>query len=136
AFPGLPIGSFYSQNQVKNFATATARIGYLFTPQLLGYVKGGGAWTRVDTQFFGTVPFVFLSESALGIDRSGYTVGGGLEYMFAPGWSVFGEYNYMNFGRTSTNYQRGPLAVVNSEDVISTKLTVQTALFGVNYKFN
>ncbi len=33
--------------------------------------------------------------------RVGWTVGGGVEWMFAPDWSVIGEYNYMDFG-TST----------------------------------
>jgi outer membrane immunogenic protein len=56
--------------------------------------------------------------------------------MFAPGWSVFGEYNYMDFGRKNIVYIPGPTAVGNPGDVISTRLTAQTALFGVNYKFN
>jgi outer membrane immunogenic protein len=103
---------------------------------VLGYVKGGGAWTRIDHAFYGTAPVNFLSESATDVDRQGWTVGGGLEWMFAPGWSVFGEYNYMDFGSLNSNFVRGPLAVVNSEDVIRNRLTVQTALVGVNYKFN
>src|SRR5882762_4026131 len=85
AFPG-----FTSVNTTKNIFTVTGRVGYLFAPQVLGYVKGGGAWARIDHTILGTVPFPFLSESAGGIDRQGWTVGGGLEWMFAPGWSVFG----------------------------------------------
>ena len=108
AFPGFPVGSFVSQNQIRDFATATARVGYLFAPQVLGYVKGGGAWTRQDHTFIGTVPAIFLSESALGVNRSGWTVGGGIEWMFAPGWSVFGEYNYMDFGRKDIGFIAGP----------------------------
>jgi outer membrane immunogenic protein len=135
AFPGLPVGSFNSQNTTKDIFTATARLGYLFTPQLLGYVQGGGAWARIDHSFFGAGPPPFLSESAIDINRSGWTVGGGLEWMFLPGWSLFGEFNHMDFGRRDTAYTRGPLAVVGSEDVIRTKLTAQQALVGVNFKF-
>ena len=47
-----------------------------------------------------------LFESATGVDRQGWTVGGGLEWMFAPGWSVFGEYNYMDFGRKDIELRR------------------------------
>jgi outer membrane immunogenic protein len=116
--------------------TATARVGYLFAPSVLGYVKGGGVWTRTDSSVFGTVPVNFLSESALGNDRIGWTVGGGLEWMFAPGWSVFGEYNYMDFGRKNIIYIPGPLTVPGSVgDLMSTRLTTQQALVGVNYKF-
>jgi outer membrane immunogenic protein len=135
AFPGFPVGAFVSENRTKDIFTATARLGYLFTPQVLGYVKGGGAWARVDHIFNGTIPTPFLSESATGVNRDGWTVGGGVEWMFAPGWSVFGEYNYMDFGRKDIAFTAGP-ATVGAADVVSTRLTVQTALAGVNYKFN
>ena len=135
AFPGLPVGAFISQNQTKDIFTATGRVGYLFTPQLLGYVKGGGAWTRVDHTIIGTIPFNFVSETAVGVDRQGWTVGGGLEYMFMPGWSVFAEYNYMDFGRKDIAFVSAP-GTVGIPDIISTRLTIQTAQVGVNYKFN
>jgi outer membrane immunogenic protein len=135
AFPGFPVGSFNSFDVTQNMYTATGRAGYLFAPAVLAYVKGGGAWTRTTSNIFGNIPILFLSESA-SADRSGWTVGGGLEWMFAPGWSVFGEYNYMDFGNLNINYVRGPLAVVGSEDVIRTRLTAQQALVGINFKLN
>ena len=135
AFPGFPVGSFISNNKVNYTVTATGRIGYLFAPQVLGYVKGGAAWANQDHNFIGTVPAVFLSESANSVDRFGWTVGGGLEWMFAPGWSVFGEYNYMDFGRKDVGFIAGP-ATVGAPDIVSTRLTIQQALVGVNYKFN
>jgi outer membrane immunogenic protein len=107
---------------------------------VLGYVKGGGAWARIDHNIFGAGPPVFLSESATGIDRQGWTVGGGLEWMFAPGWSVFGEYNYMDFGRKDIGFVSGVtgggFVTGAPSEVISTRLTAQQALVGVNYKFN
>lgn len=131
-----PFPDFSSADRTKNMFTATARIGYLFAPQVLAYVKGGGAWTQTDSTV--TIPALnFLSETAHGNNRSGWTVGGGLEWMFAPGWSVFGEYNYMDFGRKNVGYIPGPLTAPGSVgDLISTRLTAQTALLGVNYKFN
>jgi outer membrane immunogenic protein len=56
--------------------------------------------------------------------------------MFARGWSVFGEYNYADFGRKDINFTQGPNTVGALATVNSTRLTVQTALVGVNYKFN
>ena len=38
--------------------------------------------------------------------KDGYTVGAGLEYMFAPNWSAKVEYQYYNFG--STTFTGGP----------------------------
>ena len=106
----------------------------MFAPQVLGYVKGGGAWTRSFTEIYGTLPTTFLSESA-SADRSGWTVGGGVEWMFAKGWSVFGEYNYADFGRKDINFTQGP-ATVGVATINSTRLNIQTGLVGVNYKFN
>jgi outer membrane immunogenic protein len=131
-FPGITPG-FVATNRTKDVFTATGRIGYLFAPQVLGYVKGGGAWARVDHNVF--QPNGLLSESALGVDRQGWTVGGGLEWMFAPGWSVFGEYNYMDFGRKDVFFVQAP-GTAGVASVVSTNLTIQQALVGVNYKFN
>lgn len=131
--PAFP--TFYSTNSTKDVFTVTGRVGYLFSPALLGYVKGGGAFARIDHNIYGTVPATFLSESANGVDRSGWTVGGGLEWMFAPGWSVFGEFNYMDFGRSNINFVQAP-GTVGVADVVRTRLQVDQVLFGVNYKFN
>jgi outer membrane immunogenic protein len=127
--------AFYSDDRTKDLFTATARAGYLFAPSLLGYVKGGGAWTRTDTSIYFFGPPVSLSESAIGVNRSGWTVGGGLEWMFLPGWSVFGEYNYLDFGSKNVNFVTAPGAV-GAADVVRTRLRVDQFLVGVNYKFN
>ena len=124
----------YQETATQNIYTGTARLGYLLTPQVLAYAKGGGAWTRTDTSVFVASPVFGLSESASS-NRQGWTAGGGLEWMFAPNWSLFAEYDYMDFGRKDVGFTMGPntsgVATVNS-----TRLTMQTALVGVNYKLN
>jgi outer membrane immunogenic protein len=127
--------AFSSINSVKDVFTATARVGYLFAPSLLGYVKGGGAWAKVDHSIYLTAPVTFLSETAYGVTRQGWTVGGGLEWMFAPGWSVFGEFNYMDFGRKNINFVMAP-GTFGTADVLRTRLQMDQFLVGVNYKFN
>jgi outer membrane immunogenic protein len=123
-FPGL-----FADNKVKDMFTVTGRIGYLFAPQVLAYFKGGGAWAK-SSQFVTNAVGVGLESDSN--NRTGWTVGGGLEWMFAPGWSVFGEYNYMNFGTRAVAVP----VVVGAAAVFSTELTIQQALVGVNYKFN
>jgi len=133
--PAFP--AFNSNVRVKDIYTVTGRVGYLFTPQLLGYVKGGGAWTSVDYVINGTVPVAFNSENAFGVNRSGWTVGDGIEWMFTPGWSVFGEFNYMDFGtKTSTFVPGRGVLPASTTDVVRAKLEVEQFLVGVNYKFN
>ena len=35
--------------------------------------------------------------------RSGWTLGAGVEYAFAPNWSAFVEYNHFDFGNKDLN---------------------------------
>jgi outer membrane immunogenic protein len=132
SFGGVPLsGTMF--DKTKYIDTATVRLGYLFAPQVLGYVKGGAAWTNSSDALFG-VPGNFLSEQA-SWSSTGWTVGGGVEWMFAPGWSVFGEYNYMDFGTKLVTFIAPPGFVPPGEH-INVSQTAQTALFGLNYKFN
>ena len=81
----------------------TGRIGYTWGPALL-YAKGGYAWRDGDLGVnVAGVPQAFTTT---GNNKDGYTVGAGLEYMFAPNWSAKAEYQYYNFG--STTFTAGP----------------------------
>jgi outer membrane immunogenic protein len=112
------------------FDTLTARGGYLVQPNVLIYAQGGAAWTNTN------ITFLDSSSAQLGEasnDRTGWTVGAGVEWMFAPHWSAFAEYNFMGFGTQSTTFTGcGGTCVVNAD----AKADVQNVLAGVNYKFN
>jgi outer membrane immunogenic protein len=77
-----------------------ARIGVAFD-RVLVYGTGGAAFAGVDDNYrslFGT-PF-FLNEQD-SKTRTGWTVGGGIEYAVTPNWSIGVEYRYSDFGRSS-----------------------------------
>src|SRR5438128_716397 len=84
------------------------------------------------------VAFAALTAApALGADlgarpnhSNGYTVGTGVEYMFAPNWSAKGEYMYYNFGssRFVTPAALAPFGSFHTDD--------HTLKLGVNYRFN
>ena len=107
------------------FNTLTARIGYAVVPSTLIYFQGGGAWTRT-TQGITDPTGAQLGQFAN--NKGGYVVGGGAEYMFAPNWSTFAEYNYMNFGTNSGTTTTGI--------PVSLKHDTQTFLVGLNYRFH
>ena len=86
--------------KVPWIATITGRVGFAFQPNWLAYVKGGGAWFR-DNE---TVTDLGVLEATARVTRSGYVVGGGLEWLLGPKWSIFAEYNYMNFGRRNVTF--------------------------------
>ena len=123
--------TFSETNNLKEIYTATGRIGYLWTPQFLGYLKGGAAWIKDRNQVF--TPGGALIESA-SFYQPGITVGVGGEWMFAPNWSVFAEYNYMWFH--DDNAQTFTLPGGGAGEVINFSQRVQTVLVGVNYKLH
>src|SRR5579871_4086512 len=116
----------------NNLYTATVRAGYLVTPTTLAYVRGGAAWTQTK---------IALADNGNGqsatatFDRTGWTVGAGVEWMFARNWSAFAEYDYADFGRAT-----GPLAggagFAGAPVVATLKSQIHTALVGVNYRFD
>lgn len=89
------------------YATGTGRVGFTVAPAVLAYVKVGGAWANSVA--------------------SGLTVGGGLEWKFLPNWTMFAEYNHLDFGTTNVPF---------SSATVSGKASLDTALFGINYSFD
>ena len=122
-FPG---GTLVTSNS-DQLGSVTGRLGYTWGPALL-YAKGGYAWKDGNSlsASVGGVPAGFATD---GNHRDGYTVGGGLEYMFAPNWSAKAEYQYYNFGNTT--FTAGP------PDIVGTRLRddEHTVKAGINYRF-
>ncbi len=113
------------------FDTLTARLGYAVQPNWLLYFQGGAAWGHTSTN----ITSAGLQIGQTSNTKTGWTIGGGAEWMFAPHWSAFLEGNYMDFGSNSgtvdLNVPFGCLAGCS----ISTKATETTVLVGVNYRF-
>jgi len=122
AFPG---GYAYSNNQ-RGLGSVTGRVGYTWSPGLV-YVNGSYVYSYSnETVPLGGVPIAFATA---GDHRNGYTVGTGLEYMFAPNWSAVAEYQYYNFGKSSFT---GPVALVPAGSFTTDDHVVKA---GVNYRF-
>jgi len=123
AFPG---GTLITGNNGQ-LGSVTGRLGYAWGPALF-YGKGGFAW-RDNNNFAVTVAGVPAAFTTSGSNKDGYTVGAGLEYLFAPNWSAKAEYQYYNFGNTT--FTAGPAPIVGArfrDDEHNVKL-------GVNYRF-
>jgi outer membrane immunogenic protein len=111
----------------NQIGSVTGRFGYTWGPALL-YAKGGFAW-RDSNNFGVTVGGVPVAFTTNGNQRDGFTVGAGLEYMFAPNWSAKAEYQYYNFGNTT--FTGGPAPVIGSRF----RDDDHTVKVGVNYRF-
>lgn len=123
------------------FGTVRGRVGYLVFPDTLLYFTGGLAYGRVNADFslhpaLGTTP---ASDSAT---KTGWVVGGGLEWALDRSWRVRAEYLYMDLGSMRT--ELGPVSVtvpaevpidVTASGTVRTDFTDQIVRVGLSYKF-
>jgi outer membrane immunogenic protein len=102
-----------TQRTLDWLGTVRPRIGYLATPNLLIYGTGGLAYGGVtaDTHIaggwsggFGTgAPVTNGGVGHYSNTLMGWTAGAGVEWMFAPNWSVKAEYLYYDLGSATWN---------------------------------
>jgi outer membrane immunogenic protein len=125
-------------NQTKTDAIGlfTGQIGYAWNNVLL-YAKGGAAVTdNKYNSFFTGNGIVFNTTSDT---RWGGAVGAGLEYGFAPNWSVGIEYDHLFMGRPNISFPARAInappftgAVGRSDNVSQ---GVDIGMIRVNYRF-
>jgi outer membrane immunogenic protein len=113
------------------FGTIRGRVGYAWD-RLLLFATGGFAYGEVRTAYTYTDTFGFSGSSNTSSTRSGYTVGAGGEYAFAPKWSAKFEYQYVNLGSTTVNLTEGSSTFADSAPV---NFRYQTFRLGLNYHF-
>ena len=139
SFPGsaavVPLQTGYAR-ALDTLGTVRGRVGYLATPSWLLYATGGLAYgeTKLQTAFACATcgppaNTVNLTDNW----QVGWTVGAGVEWRFAPQWSVKAEYLYVDLGNISNtiNYNYGPSSSLTS--TYNERDNIVRA--GINYKF-
>jgi outer membrane immunogenic protein len=108
------------ESKVEALGSVTGRVG-IAADAALFYAKGGYAWANNKLSVSGIV-----NGSASHV-HSGYTVGGGIEYMFAPNWSAKAEYMFTHLG--SENYNVAGIGFDSGTAEFS------SVKVGINYHF-
>ena len=103
--------------------TARGRVGYA-TGSWLVYATGGVAWAG---ERFLNTPAIGDNEKVLHT-RLGWAAGGGVEYGFAPHWSVRLEYLYSQYERVAVRFP--------SATMYSSSLDFQSLRVGLNRKID
>jgi outer membrane immunogenic protein len=124
-------------SRLDAFGLFTGQIGYAWDATLL-YVKGGAAVTsnRYRSLFTGTG--VQVTEN-VNDTRWGGVVGVGLEYGFAPNWSLGFEYDHIFMGNSNHDFistgadPRAPAGTVYGNDNIRQDVDLVTAR--INYRW-
>ena len=113
--------------------TLRSRIGYAWG-NWLPYVTGGFAWT-FDREAFNDTESTLTASRLLRpatfdhqlLWRLGWTIGAGIEFPFAPNWTLRAEYLFTDFGYQATTL---PTAAQR----VDANLSESQIRFGLNYK--
>lgn len=124
-----------NRTRIDAFGLVTGQIRYAWN-NVLFYVKGGGAVVSTKFDIYaapGTPGAGTLLASAARENRWGGTVEAGLEYGFAPNWSVGVEYNHIFIGALTRTLTTPVGGVAFRIDRI--RQDVDMGLVRLNYKF-
>jgi opacity protein-like surface antigen len=112
------LGPVTLTEQVNWIASLRGRVGWA-TGDWMPYLTAG--WARADsTRTTGLLQIITHGHS-------GWTAGVGVEWMFAPHWTLRGEYRYYSFGAVPYEWAVGGTSAVD--------FNFSTAEIGLNYKF-
>jgi outer membrane immunogenic protein len=115
-------------SQAQWFAALTGRIGYAANDWLF-YAKGGGAWMDARYTEDTLVPGGATATTQVFTDnRTGFTVGAGIEFGLVENLSAKIEYDFYDFGSKNYNF--------NTITPVSVSSNLHTIIVGLNYKFN
>ena len=141
--PTITPGNITENFQSRWLSTARARAGFAAGPWLF-YATGGLAVANV--KFFDqicapTAAIPGCATASIGTTRLGWTVGGGIEWMFASNWTAKAEYLYVDLGSAASVSQYTPTAGgVNPFTAAfithNHRFTENIVRVGLNYKFD
>lgn len=151
----IGITSINGSSSLDYLGTVRGRLGYLVLPTLLVYGTGGLAYGHASMNYsafqtyysavFRNTTYTTFGNASNSGTQVGYTVGGGLEWMFLPNWSAKAEYLYYDLGSMSgdATILRIPNRAVNVQPAAVQAITNLNGALrgnivraGVNYHLN
>jgi outer membrane immunogenic protein len=122
--------AFSTRTRVDAIGLFTGQIGYAWNQALL-YVKGGAAVTDNRYDIFTTLGG--LNVASASATRWGAAVGVGVEYGFAPNWSVGVEYDHLFMGHANNSFSVVNPIVAGAFNRINQDVDMVT--LRINYRF-
>lgn len=131
--PSVNTATAAISSELDWFGTVRGRLGYTVSNVLI-YATGGFAYGSVkDSLTVGPDAVGFTASAASTSTLTGYVAGGGFEYAINPSWSLKGEYQYINLGRTELYANTNPSAPAGADATVEYNHTYQTVRLGLNY---
>lgn len=120
---------YTNETKIDAIGLFTGHIGYAWN-NVLWYVKGGAAVTDNQYNAFFTATNVVINQASE--TRWGGAVGAGVEFGFAPNWSVGIEYDHLFMDSKDVTFPASAIAVTRSDHISQ---DVDMGLVRLNYRF-
>jgi len=125
----IPGDYIRASQKLESFATVRGRLGWASGPMLF-YATGGSAAGRVSTDTAKDFANFGVVQAGLSEQRSGWTIGGGIEAALAGNWTVKAEYLYLDLGTTTLDF-----SYFGQPGFVASDIRNHIARLGVNYRF-
>jgi outer membrane immunogenic protein len=120
---------YMNQTKIGGIGLLTGQIGYAWN-NVLWYVKGGAAVTDNRYSSFFTATGIVWNQASE--TRWGGALGTGIEFGFAPNWSVGVEYHHLFMSNDSVTFPMSAIAVTRSDNI---RQDVDMGALRLNYRF-
>ena len=120
------VGTLQASAKTDWITTVAGRVGFAAADRALFYVKGGGGWVGNTASITNLNTGAAVSASNT---NSGWLLGAGIEYAFAPQWSAKLEYDYIGLRSWSWN------STVFPGDTFTASRNISEFKAGINYRF-
>ena len=126
---------YNNETKVDAIGLFTGQIGYAWN-NVLVYLKGGAAVTDNKYSSYFPVGNIFAAAgvpwNSASDTRWGGTVGAGLEFGFAPNWSVALEYDHLFMDKPNVTFPTSTIAVGRADNISQ---NVDIGTIRLNYRF-
>ncbi len=126
----LIVPTLTDRTNVNGFGLFTGQVGYSWNSNFLAYFKGGAAVVSDKYDVFTTATGVMVDRA--NTTRWGGAVGAGLEYAFAPNWSVGVEYDHVFTANKNLNFVTAAGVTTMTRRITQ---DIDIGMVRVNYKF-
>ncbi len=123
------LGFATDNTKIDAIGLFTGQVGYAWNSTLF-YVKGGAAVTH--DKYTGTITGVGTVIDQASETRWGGAVGTGIEFGFAPNWSVAVEYDHLFMGNRNISFPATAFALSRIDSI---KQNVDMGTVRINYTF-
>lgn len=130
--PGGAVLTGQASTKLEWLGTVRARLGYTPVNRFMVYATGGLAYGHTKSVLMGSIDILPIA-SIRSETKTGWVVGGGVEYALTDSWTIKSEYLCTNLG--TAKIFSGDFGIPGSDLSFGNDIAFHAARVGLNYTF-